>query len=630
MKKYFMILILAVVFLFFLINCSNTVESKSEINLQLNLNFPEDTNNNISEIEVVTVTVTDNSNFNKTINLEISENHASGSIDLEFGTYDFNIEAGKYDSDIFKLLYFGKLENFNVDESTNEVEINLTNVINATTDFSGTPISGEPPLSVEFTDLSIPGTFPITEWLWDFGDGNTITSQNPSHIYNLVGDYTVSLTVTTSKGSDQKTETDYINVIQGTILPTADFSATPTSGIAPLTVVFSDLSSPGSSPITNWLWDFGDGNTITSQNPSHIYDFEGDYTVSLAVTTSDGSDQKTETNYITVAHGASITITEPSGGEEYSLGDVIQIRWNSQNSENYVKISLYENTTYSQTIDMSTTNEGIYNWAIPFNLDSSDFYRIRINSTSNSTIEDYSNYFTIAPGSDFGSILFVDDDGSIDIGHTNTFPQYEIILNAYGATWDYYEIELSGTDGPDAALMANYDLVIWECGEQWTGSNTLTVNDEAALATYLDAGGYLILNSHDYFYDRYFNAGSFSAGQFPYDYLGVESTVQDAFTVGVSQGGPEMVDIVGQGATAGLTVGLQDIFSTLRDGVYLDYLTPNANGAAYSTYDGNNVGIQTSNTIFTTAGWAGLIDGTDTVLDYTLASFAYFAISGRQ
>ncbi|MDP8220446.1 MAG: hypothetical protein P9X26_03815, partial [Candidatus Stygibacter frigidus] len=163
------------------------------------------------------------------------------------------------------------------------------------------------------------------------------------------------------------------------------------------------------------------------------------------------------------------------------------------------------------------------------------------------------------PNAGLGSILFVDDDGSIDIGHTNTYPQYEIILNAYGATWDYYEIELSDNDGPDAAYMANYDLVIWECGEQWTSSNTLTVNDEAALATYLDAGGFLVLSSHDYLYDRYLSAGAFSAGQFPYDYLGVESAVQDAFTVGVFQGGPEMVDIVGQGATAGLTVGLQDI-----------------------------------------------------------------------
>jgi len=227
------------------------------------------------------------------------------------------------------------------------------------------------------------------------------------------------------------------------------------------------------------------------------------------------------------------------------------------------------------------------------------------------------------PGTGLGSILLVDDDGSIDLDFTDTVPYYETILDASGMDYEIYEITTAGNDGPDADYMADYDLVIWDCGEQWASARTLSQTDESELGEYLDNGGYLVLCAHDYLWDRYPNAGSFSAGQFPYDYLGVDSAIQDAFTVGVSQGGPEMVDIVGQGATAGLTVGLQDIFSAMRDGVYLDFLTPNANGSAYSTYNDNNVGVQTTNTIFTTAGWAGLIDGDNTVLEYALASFSY-------
>jgi len=235
------------------------------------------------------------------------------------------------------------------------------------------------------------------------------------------------------------------------------------------------------------------------------------------------------------------------------------------------------------------------------------------------------------PGADLGSILFVDDDGSIDIGHSDTYPYYDAIFAELVLEYEVYEILTSGNDGPDAAYMSDYDLVIWECGEQWTGSNTLTVNDEAALATYLDAGGKLMLSGHDYLWDRYSNAGIFTANQFPYEYLGLASANQDAFTVGVSQQGPEFVDIDGAGSTEGLSVQLQDIFSEdeMRDGVYMDYLTPNEMGASYSTYEGNNVGIQTANTIFTTAGWAGLIDGDNTVLEYAQASFGYFLTPAR-
>jgi PKD repeat protein len=69
----------------------------------------------------------------------------------------------------------------------------------------------------------------------------------------------------------------------------ANFSASPTSGAAPLTVNFTDLST-ASSGITSWFWNFGDSATSTAQNPVHIYTSEGTYTVSLTVTGPDGSD----------------------------------------------------------------------------------------------------------------------------------------------------------------------------------------------------------------------------------------------------------------------------------------------------------------------------------------------------
>lgn len=79
--------------------------------------------------------------------------------------------------------------------------------------------------------------------------------------------------------------------------PTADFSANVVSGATPLTVDFSDLSS---GKPTAWSWNFGDGATSTSRNPSHTYVTPGTYTVELAVSNSLGNHVKTRMDYITV------------------------------------------------------------------------------------------------------------------------------------------------------------------------------------------------------------------------------------------------------------------------------------------------------------------------------------------
>lgn len=78
-----------------------------------------------------------------------------------------------------------------------------------TAEFSGTPTSGDEPLTVNFTDLSLGEP---TSWSWTFGDGGTSTVQNPSYTYNTAGTYTVSLTVSNAYGSDVNTKVDYINV----------------------------------------------------------------------------------------------------------------------------------------------------------------------------------------------------------------------------------------------------------------------------------------------------------------------------------------------------------------------------------------------------------------------------------
>jgi len=168
----------------------------------------------------------------------------------------------------------------------------------AIADFTSNTTSGLGPLAVQFTDTS---TGPPLAWNWTFGDGGTSTLQHPAHTYSGANSYTVSLTVDngTGVGTNTKVRTNYITVYAPPLV--ANFISNITTGSAPLTVPFIDIST--GSPVT-WAWIFGDigaGNTSTAQNPSHTYATHGRYTVNLTVTNaSGGRSSLNRTSYITV------------------------------------------------------------------------------------------------------------------------------------------------------------------------------------------------------------------------------------------------------------------------------------------------------------------------------------------
>ncbi|RLC86129.1 MAG: hypothetical protein DRI79_10450 [Chloroflexi bacterium] len=157
--------------------------------------------------------------------------------------------------------------------------------------FLAAPTEGIAPLTVVFTNTS---TGDYTTSLWDFGDGVTSTLESPTHTYTTPGVYTITLTVGGPGGEDTETRTDYITVHAPVV---AGFVASPTEGVAPLTVVFTNTST---GDYTASLWDFGDGVTSTLESPTHTYTTPGVYTVTLMVEGPGGEDTETRTDYITV------------------------------------------------------------------------------------------------------------------------------------------------------------------------------------------------------------------------------------------------------------------------------------------------------------------------------------------
>jgi PKD repeat protein len=218
-----------------------------------------------------------------------------------------------------------------------------------TANFVGSPTSGTAPLSVNFTDQSTNAT----GWSWNFGDGGTSALQNPSRTFTAAGTYTVTLTAGNACGSDVEQKVDYITV-SPCVAPVADFSGSPTTGVAPLTVNFTDLSS---GDPTSWSWTFGDGGTSTQQNPSHAYTAAGTYTVSMSASNGCGSDAVTRTDYITV--------TAPQAAKAYASADISVLgTYTGSYTDTYISDNVRETITeaLSTSHPRKVTSEAEHKW----------------------------------------------------------------------------------------------------------------------------------------------------------------------------------------------------------------------------------------------------------------------------
>ena len=164
--------------------------------------------------------------------------------------------------------------------------------------------------------------------------------------------------------------------------PEADFSGNPTSGPAPLTVMFTDLSTGGP---TSWDWTFGDGGTSQQQHPTHEYLAESTYTVSLTATSENGQDTETKLDYIDVTasggtcHVGAIDLvgryksTGPPSGRGYYADATITVHDQDCLPLSGVTVDLIWSGCVSGTDSGTTDSSGQVTFGSPVNPDGGTF-----------------------------------------------------------------------------------------------------------------------------------------------------------------------------------------------------------------------------------------------------------------
>ena len=216
--------------------------------------------------------------------------------------------------------------------------------------------------SVYITDTSAVASGTITSWKWDFGDGNNVvkTNGNPFyHSYNNAGTYQISLVVTSSNGCKSDSLKRTVTVLAR---PVSKFGFDKNVCLGQ-SVLFSDSSATTSGSITQWTWNFGNGDTQvkTNNNPfSYTYTAVGNYNVGLFVTGSNGcvSDSFKLTVNVTSKPSSSFNIAGKSCVDSvYSF--------TSATLSGAVPSNWYWNFGDGQTVNITSTHLANHNYTVP-------------------------------------------------------------------------------------------------------------------------------------------------------------------------------------------------------------------------------------------------------------------------
>ena len=168
------------------------------------------------------------------------------------------------------------------------------NACTMSVDFNATPLEGYDPLQVNFEGRA---TYNVSEWRWDFDNDGVVdsTEENPTHLYEKPGIYSVRLSAVDAKTQEERENIKYSLITVKSLK--ADFSYAPAKPDTHVDVQFRDKSAGKPS---SWMWEFGDGSISTLQSPLHRYATPAVYVVNLTVSDEIGSSTTASQNLLVV------------------------------------------------------------------------------------------------------------------------------------------------------------------------------------------------------------------------------------------------------------------------------------------------------------------------------------------
>ncbi len=393
--------------------------------------------------------------------------------------------------------------------ASDTVSLQLTIGNDPVANFSVENTSGCAPLEVAFINQSI-GNPTSVEWNFENGNPAASSADNPVVTYNQSGTYQVQLIATNDLGADTLITEITVDITEE---PIADFNFT-LDGNALFT---SNLSENA----TEQLWDFGDGNTDSSESPLYEYSFPGNYVLFLIATNECGSDTASANLEIIAPPIPDFRIDTLAGCSPFATtfinlteGDGVSYAWSFQagtpgfSDEENPRVSYASSGTYeveltafndggSATITRQITIDALEEPIADFDLDINDLFVGLINNAQN---EDELAWQFLQDGQLLEEIRI--DTNSYIFDAPGTYEIRQIVSNACGQDTLIQVVEITAlpvasfTIGdlegcfPLPINIVSNSQFATSIEADLEGAETITVNDGNIQAVYIESGTY--------------------------------------------------------------------------------------------------------------------------------------------
>ncbi|MDP7008638.1 MAG: S8 family serine peptidase [Phycisphaerales bacterium] len=273
---------------------------------------------------------------------------------------------------------------------------------------------------------------------------------------------------------------------------------------------------------------------------------DGVHTLAILGSSTDGTTHETTASLgVSGAIPPQVVLTQPSNGaSDVSIAPTFH--WEAGQGVNLWRIQV-STTNSTGGIVHDASNIDIPSYALPIMLDSNSTYYWRVLGSNNCGDGDWSAWWSFMTTDVLTVLLVDDDDNSPDVRS-----YYEDLVTNAGLYYEVFDTQNSNNE-PDVSTLQGYPLVIWFTGDEWGGFAGPGSAGEAALTSYIDGGGHLLLSSQDYLYDNQLT-------DFGSTYLGIAEYTSDVYQTTVTGAG----ELFGDFGTAALT----NLFSNWTDYVY--------------------------------------------------------------